>query len=313
MNTDIRKIDINIDIPESQSGAGRCSIAVSLVFAPEILRNGDADRPRPILFMVPGAGYSRHYYDMCLDGDWSYSQARYHAARGCVVAMMDYAGAGDSKAERADALDFHAIAEIHDHAIATLMATLADGSAHPDVPAIGAGKAIGIGQSLGGVVTTITQARHASCQAIAILGASARETSFPQRPGQPAGSDIDWTYVFHSDATPAEIVAMDMGAGYPVRTHVPEFATNDIPACTAELFTRPDYLSSYAADIAVPLFLGYGSRDTSGDPRKEPSAYGRVDDFSLCIIADMAHMHNFAPTRAQLWKRLQAWIDNLDD
>lgn len=312
MGGSIKKIGIMIDVPEADSGAGQCAIAASLIFSPKILQDRPNASACPVLFMVPGAGYSRHYYDMLPGGDASYSQARFHAERGAVVAMLDYAGAGDSKIENDEVLDFHIMAKIHDYAVRVLKSTLENGLAHPDIPALGTCRTIGVGQSLGGIITVITQARHRTFQAIAILGASAVETKMPQRPGSDAGDEVDWTYAFHSDETPSEIVAMDLGSGYPLRSAVPEFGTNNIPACTFELFSRPDYLSPYAAEISAPLFLGYGNRDTSGNPRKEPSAYCKVVDFNLCIVPAMAHMHNFAPTRSSMWRKLQVWIDNLD-
>jgi alpha-beta hydrolase superfamily lysophospholipase len=63
----------------------------------------------------------------------------------------------------------------------------------------------------------------------------------------------------------------------------------------------PGAVSSEAAAISVPVLIGCGERDTVPDPRAEPAAYRGATDIALAVIPRMAHMHNFAHTRAALW------------
>ena len=49
-----------------------------------------------------------------------------------------------------------------------------------------------------------------------------------------------------------------------------------------------------------------GEIDVVGDPWSEPSAYRSSHDVTVCVFSKMAHMHNFAPTREHLWRRLAA-------
>jgi hypothetical protein len=70
----------------------------------------------------------------------------------------------------------------------------------------------------------------------------------------------------------------------------------------------PGYARPFADAIESPVFLGWGDVDVSSEPHREPSAYPRSRHVTLSIVEDMAHMHNFADARQQLWEDLEAWI-----
>jgi hypothetical protein len=42
--------------------------------------------------------------------------------------------------------------------------------------------------------------------------------------------------------------------------------------------------------------------------RQQPRRLPASSDITLVVIPEMAHMHNFADTRAQLWDRFYAWL-----
>jgi hypothetical protein len=60
--------------------------------------------------------------------------------------------------------------------------------------------------------------------------------------------------------------------------------------------------------ITTSLFLAFGEFDVSAEPHREPLAYTSSSDITIVVIAGMAHMHNFADTRAKLWDRFPAWL-----
>jgi len=283
-------------------------VAATVIFAPDLVQESGAKR---VLFMLPGAGYSRHYYDMTLKGDETYSQAAFHAARGDIVVLMECVGAGQSVILGGVEASFSMLAEAHHLAVQALSARLSGGAIDARLPSLNAFVTVGVGQSLGGAVTIITQSSHQTFDMLAVLGASALHTRIPSRHGHEGSEEIDWLYAMHSDETPPEIVAIDWEGGYPERVSVPDFGTDNIPSCTFDLLSRQDYLAPYAKAISVPVFLGYGARDTCGNPHGEPGAYLSATDIALTIVPEMAHMHNFAPTRLRLWKRLGNWLDML--
>jgi hypothetical protein len=60
-------------------------------------------------------------------------------------------------------------------------------------------------------------------------------------------------------------------------------------------------------NLLEAVFIGLGERDVSPDPHAEASAFRAARDVSLFIVPRMAHMHNFASTRARMWQRLHDW------
>ena len=53
---------------------------------------------------------------------------------------------------------------------------------------------------------------------------------------------------------------------------------------------------------------GWGDVDVSSEPHREPEGYPRSRHVTVAVVEQMAHMHNFADTRAQLWEHLMRWL-----
>jgi pimeloyl-ACP methyl ester carboxylesterase len=287
-----------------------------------------------VIFASPGGGYARGYYDMSFAGHQGYSQAQHHIAQGHIVVAFDHLGVGGSSTEGDDRLSIEEIADRNDEAIREVAERLRRGTLVEDFPALPNALSIGIGQSMGGGVTILMQARHRSFDAIGVLGYSAIHTVMPQRSdadvergiaaydfdrATPASSMsmieasaqvADFRYPFHWEDVPADIVAADMDAGFPIRQRATPFGSMTIPNCALAMMSR-GFVREEAAAIDVPVFLGFGERDTSRNPHDEPSAYTRARDVTLCIVPRMAHMHNFASTRRRLWDRISGWASNL--
>lgn len=323
----MRQIDLRIDVSEAAGLGMEVELATS-VFLPEDPRAG-----RPIVvFALPGGGYSRGYFDMHFDGHDGYSQAEYHCAAGFIVVAIDHLGVGESSQPEPAAIRLETLAATYDAAVRKICALFAEGAVHPDLPKLGAPFLVGIGQSMGGCVTILAQGLHATFDAIAPLGYSAIHTFLPHRTieEREAGIQVyaevsrgsatrpvsefgqeDYVYPFHWEDVPANILAADMDGGYPLRTTAPPFGSLTIPPCAVEMMT-PGIVAKEAAQIKVPVFIGNGERDVCGDPRAEPSAYSSSCDITSFVVPQMAHMHNFAGSRAILWKRLQQWTEILE-
>jgi hypothetical protein len=63
-----------------------------------------------------------------------------------------------------------------------------------------------------------------------------------------------------------------------------------------------------AAAVDVPVLVGMGERDFCQDPLRELAAFQSARDLAQFVVPRMAHMHNFAGTRALLWRRIDAFI-----
>jgi hypothetical protein len=61
------------------------------------------------------------------------------------------------------------------------------------------------------------------------------------------------------------------------------------------------------AAVDVPVFLGVGTGDITGDPFRIPPSFPVCRDVTLFVLDGSGHNHNAAPTRELLWDRLAAW------
>jgi pimeloyl-ACP methyl ester carboxylesterase len=326
MAPELIKADVTVDV------TGTCKLerplrVVATVFLPE------PDRlvtRQPVVFALPGGGYSRGYYDMHFPGHANYSQAQHLIDRGLALVAIDYLGVGESSPEVAENVGIEDIAAPNDFAARTISERLRSGTAVAGYPSVDVGARIGIGQSMGGGFTVITAARHHTYDAVAVLGFSAIRTVAPMRthdetvrasqpfdsvrdtaPGELSVAQVtaeiaDFIYPFFWEDLPADIVDADTRGGYPIRTNAPPFGSTSLPTCAVALLA-PGYLKAEAAGIDVPVFIALGERDVAPEPHGEPVAYPSSTDVSLFICDRMAHMHNFASTRQKLWDRLAGW------
>ncbi len=337
-------IQLRIDVTTEAGVGGPAELAVTVH-----LPTASALAARPVVaFGFPGGGYGRGYYAMDLPGWPAGGQAAYHTDRGWVFVAIDHLHVGDSTLFDPDILTMEQISRANQAAVNHVLAKLAAGSLG-DLPVIERPYTVGIGQSMGGCFLVVHQGQLRSFDAVAILGYSAVHTSVPSRPGTPnlpmpwmvrssfphapiilnpevmealmAVSNPDelanavsaeehmWTWAFHHDDEPRDIVRQDMDAisGGPL----PVWRSATTPAC-AILGVAPGAVATEAAAINVPVFLGMGVQDVIVDPDREPMAYKSAPEVVFARFPQMAHMHNFAPTRELLWGRLQTWVDGLN-
>jgi pimeloyl-ACP methyl ester carboxylesterase len=113
-------------------------------------------------------------------------------------------------------------------------------------------------------------------------------------------------WAFHWDDEPADIVALDMQAGLE-GAEVPEWHSVPPPPSCGVLMVAPGAVATEAASITVPVLIAVGERDVVPNPWMEPSAFKSSTDISLFVCGRMAHMHNFAHTRAAFWQRIHSW------
>jgi alpha-beta hydrolase superfamily lysophospholipase len=341
----MKSIDITIDVTEA-AGYGETASIAATVHLPEPAAIGE----RPVVcFALPGGGYSRRYFAMDLpDGD-SGGQAAWHTDRGWIVVAIDHLGFGESSCYEPDLLTFEHVADANHAAVCEVIARLAAGTIDPDFAAVSDPFKVGIGQSMGGCFLIVQQAHHGTFDAIGVLGYSAIHTIVPSRPGTPnvampwmtrvgyphaprilnaavlaeaiapqinnpdelaeaiADGEHIWTYAFHHDDEPRQLVREDMVAmeGGPV----PVWRSATTAACGI-LMVAPGAVATEAASITVPVLIAAGEVDVVPNPWNESRAYISSSDITTAVFPQMAHMHNFAPTRTHLWSRLHHWADS---
>jgi pimeloyl-ACP methyl ester carboxylesterase len=305
-------IELDIDVAEvTPFSEARVALTVYLP---------DEPAPRPaVVFGYAGGSYRKEYYDVLVEGHGtSYSVARHVAARGHYFVACDHLGMGASSTPTpARELTWEVMAAADDAAAREVARRLADGTLAADVGPVEARLLVGGGHSMGGCILTVTQARHRTFDAVAILGWSAIGTVLPTAGTKPAFrpdriprpdgyfdlvKDERMEYVYHRPDVPADVVAA-----------VRQLDSRQ-PPCVAEGkggMLGAGVVRDEAASIDVPVLVACGEFDVVPDSHAEAAAYRRSRDVTVFELAGAAHLFNFASRRAEFFDRLVGWAESL--
>lgn len=307
--------DSGISLPDE----GRLDMAVEIHFPQRLIE------PAVILTCLPGGGASRRFFDLeppRQDGprDASFSFARQMAARGFIVALIDHLGIGDStRPKDGFALSGDVLARATHHVLAAIEAHV---QAH-----YGAAPArrctVGVGHSMGGLVTVLMQAQHRSYEAIALLGFSTR--GLPDYVPPPLHSLARDPQALRAQLP---VLAKRMfKEPYPYLERTSEsrgmFAGDraDARGIAALNLLRqepilplpswhsmlPGNVAPEAASIDVPVFIGMGDHDFVGPPEDVPSAFPRSSGVQLQVMPDTGHSLFLFAARPALFAALDVW------
>jgi pimeloyl-ACP methyl ester carboxylesterase len=169
---------IDVDCPDLQTYA---QVAATLVF-PAL---DGLSLPPVVCFAKPAGSYSRAYFTCDLPGPGSGAQAQWHAEQGWIFVAVDIVGTGDSSRHPTQDLTLPVVSEVSARAEEEILLRLANGMIAPDLPPIIQPTRIGIGHSLGGCLTIMQQAHHASYDGIVVLGYGVFHNHPPSPPGEP--------------------------------------------------------------------------------------------------------------------------------
>ncbi|OHV29671.1 hypothetical protein CC117_28730 [Parafrankia colletiae] len=328
----MQSVDLQVPVPvPARDGEGQGWQLAASVYLP-----GDdalAHCP-PVLVLFPGGGYNRRYFDLPVPG---FSQAAHHASRGTVVVAIDHLGVGESSVPPMEVTTLAAVATASHSGVTAILEGLRRGTLAPDIRPVDVACVVGAGQSLGGHALAVMQADHRTFDGVAMLGSSMTGTAPPVRPGQPemvppddatpeeaalfALANTDWTWVFHWEAITladasrrprdlASLVAADVADGLPGRRSAPPWGSLTYPGFGA-VSMLPGVVAAEAARIDVPVLLATGERDVCRPLGEEIAAFGTATDIAVYVVPRMAHMHNFATTRALLWERLDEFVTHV--
>lgn len=316
--------DLTFDVTAAlpAGSAERAMLSATIVADPEAL----PERPVVIL-AIPGGTYHRRYWDLQPPGRDGYSKAAYLAERGIIFIATDYFGGGDSsRPADGDFIGLEVQADVAHEVYQQVRERISDGTLIDGIPALPGAVVAGIGQSLGGFITMIQQGKYADYPGIGIFGASPLVISgIRENPDWEAMSAADRRqWIIKENARQSGLAELPMYHGAPREGHRAIFHVADVPD---DLFAydedqchtliprmsgidgmTPGLARPFADRISQPVFLAFGATDVSADPRREPAGYPASSDITLVVIPEMAHMHNFADTRRQLWDRFYAWL-----
>lgn len=276
--------------------------------------------PRALFWCLPGGHMNRHYYDLLPeDGDASFSFARTLSAQGYVVASVDYLGVGDSsRPEDGWRCTPAFLTQANQRAYEALQARLQAGEL-PGLPALKL-PSIGVGHSMGAMMTLLQQAEHAPHAGVVLLGFSTRglpeyvpaqwrnqslealraqlpaltRQLFAEPYSQPQSTRESRGIFGGRSADPRAVAALKR-AGAPLL------------AQPATLSMLPGNVSAEAAQLRVPLFLGLGEQDMAGEPRAIAAAFTACPEIALHIAAGAGHAHFLFASRLRLMAQIAHW------
>jgi pimeloyl-ACP methyl ester carboxylesterase len=267
-----------------------------------------------VLFCLPGGGMSRRYFDL----DNRFSMSEHLATRGFTVVSIDHPGVGDSPPPD------------DPWTLTTAYVADRDAAAVADLRSRYPGFAIGVGHSMGAMLTIIAQAHHSCYDALALLGWAHGE-GYRATPLAGFLSTEEAAIVGDGAAIDAAVVelarrrfriprpigstttsAFLLGATTPDEGGLQALAaskTNLLAVCGLAAMLNGN--AEEVARIDVPLFVAVGEHDITTDLRSTAPALRACPDISLFVLPGAAHNHNIAPNRTVLWDRLAGWAEGL--
>jgi len=302
---------VRIDVsPVAPEGVRQCTVDV---FRP----TGPAAGHRPVVACcLPGGFMTRGYYDLVVPAALGeYSMARHLAGRGLTVVTVDPPGVGDSD-RPADpyTLTPDTLATVVAHVTATVLADL--DLTDPFV--------VGVGHSAGALLTVYEQARHRPFDALALLGFAGHGLVEHLTDAERACADDPRATRaalprlvhdrFGTAAPEPPLRSTSIFSGGPEPEAVKEAmraARGPLLALLGLSAMIPGASAPELAAIDVPVFLGVGDRDITGDPHAIPGQLPHAPAVRLVVLPEAGHAHNVAPTRTRLWDALADWVTTL--
>jgi pimeloyl-ACP methyl ester carboxylesterase len=265
---------------------------------------------------------TKEYFDLSVpaSGD-TYSMARYLATRDMVL-TIDPPGVGESDAPD-DPYDLspEVVADVLAAAVSSASAELyGNTKADASVPKT----TIGLGHSAGALLVAYQQARHATFNALALLGFSASglpgvlnddESRFAWHPQEFSEARTHLTRSRFGEPLP-DWTRRDASAGHSgaYSTEVDralEAASSRLLALVGMTAIMPGAVQPQLDQISDPVFAALGEDDLAGTLDVLPAQFPTCGDLTLFELTQAGHNHNVAPTRMQLWERLLGWASSV--
>jgi alpha-beta hydrolase superfamily lysophospholipase len=318
-----RRTDVAIDVAAAACpGVG--ALAATVVHEGG-LGSQASEGPRVLTVCLPGGGMDRRYHDLDVVGDDSWSFAGHLARAGWVVVTLDPPGVGASDVpDDAWSLTPGVVADVLAVAAADIVARAMAGTLAPGLAPVVDPFVVGLGHSAGGLLIVTQQACHRTFDALVLLG-------------------------YHAGGVPVAITADEAGyAGDPVRTaqdlealararfgeplpagttatspfllhgDVPRAVLDALAVSSARLLGLvglaamiPGASAPELAAVEVPVFVGVGEHDITGDAHVIPAQVTASPDVALYVLAGSGHNHHAAPGRQLLWDRIVGWVGSI--
>jgi pimeloyl-ACP methyl ester carboxylesterase len=308
--------------------AGVLSVGAAHLAVDVFIPTGDVLRePAIAFFCVPGGGLNRGYFNLLAEGDVSFSFAAQMASRGMITVAIDPLGVGGSSRPNAG---FDIVPDVATAALdpvhRCISAELRAGTLAPSLlPALPKLLCVGVGHSLGGMMTVMQQAQFHSYDAVVLFGfgpvgmpevLSEEARAMANDPQAIRANVVRLAQAFHAEPYPEvkpngrgrEI----FGGGADPRAMNALRAVRDRLLATLSMFVIiPGSSAPEAAQIDVPLLLVVGDRDMCGPPHQLPASFPASSDITLLCLPNTGHSHFVFSSTSALFPRLARWADTV--
>lgn len=314
------RVDSGVTLP----GEGLLQLAVEIIAH---------ETPLPIaLVCLPGGAMTHKYFDLQpprlhgagrppSSGDDSFSFARQMALRGFICVLIDHLGVGGSS-RPADgyALTSELLASANARATDHALAKLRTGRAINGLAPIPEVASVGVGHSMGAMLTILQQAEFHQHNAIAVLGFSTRglpeylpaeakelDPAAARREAARMARDM-FKEPYPSIARSADGSQLYAGLhAEPAGIQAIKLAREKLLPVPAFQSMLPGNVAPEAARIDVPVFVGLGELDMAGPPLEAPKAFTASPAVTFHLMPKTGHSHFLFAARAGLFDALAAW------
>ncbi len=264
-----------------------------------------------VLFCLPGGGASKDYYNLAEH----LSFAKMMTARGYDVVAMDHPGTGDNPLPTPH--PFLTPWQSADYISGALSQFMQD-------PMLSGKPIIGIGHSMGGMMTVLTQARHEPFKRLAMIGSSAGGLDWGL-------DDHEKTFKDDPDRFAANLERLTLNkfkVPFPPSMGGPSGDSITFGGETAELskalrevsinlyaaggmmsMTRGSFMREAEA-IDVPMFFAFGDHDIGIPPSDAPKDFTGAPSAKVIVLENAGHNSFAFASIHTLCDKLDGWIQS---
>ena len=314
-----------VEVGELLPGEGALSVAAD-IYLPLRMRS-----PPTALFCLPGGALTRGYYDLQPDpapeparsaADFSF--ARSLAARGFIVVTLDPLGVGGSSRPR-DGFELtpDVLTKANAAAVDSICSDLRAGGVAGGGPPLEELRTIGVGHSMGAMLTAMHQARECRHAGLMLFGYSTRGLAPALSPEEaafaddPAGTRQNVVRLARARSRePYPEINSSQGRGLFAGKGADRRGVEALQSARAELLITAGLFSMIPGSSApefvrldIPIFLAVGDQDIAGPPHEIPASFPAAPDVTLLVLPATGHCHFLFASRRHLFARASDWLE----
>ena len=269
-----------------------------------------------VFFCLPGGGVNRDYFNLGQAEGFDYSFANRMTSLGHHVIAMDHPGTGENQLPQDHPfLRPKTAARYIASAIPNFISTLG----------LEGKRLIGVGHSMGGMVTILVQGIAKPYAALVLIGSSAGGLDWGL-------TDEEKKYIEKQDAFERDVEKLTLDKFKKEFPSVSSGPSNDSPMFAGESAAATTLLSKvttplYAAggltsmvrgsfrreveSIDTPMFFAFGDRDLGIPPEDAPKDFKNAPSTTLIVLNDTGHNSFAFVSIATLCSELDHWAHDL--